>query len=138
MAQLSHKLMAKGMAVALAGSVLAAFGAAGQESVDAAPDIDVAALHEIDDDRTDITYEGFTIEELEDMRVVRDGEVVGEVEAVLGDTSGSVVAFAVEHRGPGPDEVVVPIDRVELNAERREVQISLSDEELAALPRWDD
>lgn len=136
----SHAPLAKGLAVALASSVLLPLGASAQEGAQAAPDIDVAALREIDDDRTDITHEGFTIEEIEDMKLVRDGQVVGEVEAVLGDASDNVVALAVEleRLGPGPDEVVVPIDRVEFSAERREVQSPLSDEELAALPRWDD
>ena len=136
----SHAPLAKGLAVALASSVLLPLGASAQEGAQAAPDIDVAALREIDDDRTDITHEGFTIEEIEDMKLVRDGQVVGEVEAVLGDASDNVVALAVEleRLGPGSDEVVVPIDRVEFSAERREVQSPLSDEELAALPRWDD
>src|SRR5690606_32933604 len=36
----------------------------------ASQDIDLASLTELDDDRTDITYENLTIDELEDMDVV--------------------------------------------------------------------
>ena len=57
----------------------------------------------------------------------------------LGDASGGVAALAVELRIPGPnDEVVVPIDAVRFSADRRVVETSLSDDELTALPRWDD
>lgn len=106
----------------------------------AAQDIDVAALQELDDDRSDVTHEGFTLEEIEDMNLVRDGERIGEVEAVLADANGEVVALAVEYDddGLGDDDVVVPIDRLQFAADEREVRTTLSDEELAGLPRWDD
>lgn len=105
-----------------------------------AQDIDVAALRELDDDRSDVRYENFTIDEIEDMNLVRDGEVIGEVEAVLAGADGEVAALAVEYRddGPGDRDIVVPIEDVEFAADRREVHTTLSDEELAALPTWDD
>lgn len=105
-------------------------------------DIDVAALHEIDDDRTDIRHEGFSIDEIEDMDVFRDGEVIGEVEAVLGDESGRIVALVVEYDdgflGLGDDEVVVPIDQLEFDVSERRVTTTLTDEQLRAMPIWDD
>lgn len=106
----------------------------------AAQDIDVAALTELDDDDSAVTYESFTVEQLEDMKLVRDGQVIGEVESVLADANGEVVALAVERENvPGrDDEVVVPIGDLELIADRREVETTLSDEELAGLPTWDD
>jgi len=106
----------------------------------AAQDIDVAALTELDDDDSNIMYEGFTVEQLEDMKLVRDGEVIGEVESVLADASGEVVALAIDRenvRGDD-DEVVVPIDDLELIADRREVETTLTDDDLAGLPVWDD
>lgn len=124
---------------ALGIGALVPFVAAGQDTEVAARDIDVAALRELDDDDREFRHEGFTIEEIEDMDLVRDGNVVGEVEAVLADASGNVVALAVEHRRPGDDdEVVVPIEDVTFSSDRREVETSLSDDDLAALPRWDD
>lgn len=104
--------------------------------------IDVAALQELDDDRTDIQYNGFTIDQIEDMDVVRDGEVIGEVEEVLGDSSGEVVALVVELRDGslrrGDDDVVVPVDRLSFASDQGVVETTMSDEELAALPGWDD
>ena len=107
----------------------------------AAQDIDVAALTELDDDDSTVTYQDFTVDQLEDMRLVRDGEVIGEVEAVLADATGEVVALAVERDdvpGDDDDEVVVPIDALEFGGERREIRTTLSDDELAALPTWND
>lgn len=126
-------------ALLAAAAVLAPFALAAQ-GIDAAQDIDVAALQELDDDRSDVIYEGFTIEEIEDMELVRDGEVIGEVEAVLAGPSGDVTALAVEYddEGLGDSDVVVPIDRLELATDEREVRTTLSDAELAALPSWDD
>lgn len=108
--------------------------------VTVAQDIDVTQLHELDDDRTDIRYEGFTIDEIEDMEVMRDGEEIGEVEAVLANSSGEVVALAVEFedRVRDDEDAVVTIDVVDFDADRREVHITLTNEELAALPDWDD
>lgn len=138
MPKLSRNALVKGTVVAIACAVVPVVGA--QDDAAAQDDvIDVAALVEIDDDRTDVTHEGFSIEQIEDMDLVRDGQVIGEVEAVLGDASGGVAALAVELRIPGPnDEVVVPIDAVRFSADRRVVETSLSDDELTALPRWDD
>jgi sporulation protein YlmC with PRC-barrel domain len=107
-----------------------------------AQELDIAALHELDDDRTDITYQGFTVDELEDMDVVRNGEVIGEVEEVLADSSGQIVALVVEYGGNrfgiGEREVVVPIERFVFGEERRRVETKLTDDELAELPEWDD
>ncbi len=138
MPKLSRNALVKGTVVAIACAVVPVVAA--QDDAAAQDDvIDVAALVEIDDDRTDVTHEGFSIEQIEDMDLVRDGQVIGEVEAVLGDASGGVAALAVELRIPGPnDEVVVPIDAVRFSADRRVVETSLSDDELTALPRWDD
>lgn len=138
MPKLSRNALVKGTVVAIACAVVPVVAA--QDDAAAQDDvIDVAALVEIDDDRTDVTHEGFSIEQIEDMDLVRDGQVIGEVEAVLGDASGGVAALAVELRIPGPnDEVVVPIDAVRFSADRRVVETSLSDDELTALARWDD
>ena len=105
-----------------------------------AQEIDLASLQELDDDRTDITYEELTIDELDDLDVVRDGEVIGEVEEVLGDEAGEVVALVIEYGGNalgiGDREVVIEIGDVEFPAGRNEVQVTMTDDELAALPEW--
>lgn len=128
-------------------ALLTAFGALAATAAVAphsavAQSIDLASLEEIDDDRTDITHENLTIDDIEDMDVVRNGEVIGEVEGVLGNAAGEVVALVIEHGGGalglGDREVVVEIDDVEFPAGRDEVEITLTDDELAALPVWED
>lgn len=107
----------------------------------AAQSLDPAELHALDDDRSDITHEDLTIDEIEDMDVVRDGEVIGEVEEVLGDDNEEIVALVVEYGGNvigvGDKEVIVPIGEVEFLPGRDEVQISMTDSELAELAVWD-
>lgn len=106
-----------------------------------AQDIDLAELRELDDDRTDITYEGLTVHDLEELDIVRDGQRIGEVEDVLG-RGEEVVALVVDLEnnlsGLGDRDVVVPIEEIELVEGQRQAEISLTDEELAALPNWND
>lgn len=96
-------------------------------------------LTEIDDD---LLVPGFdmTADEMEDLDVYgASGEQVGEVEAVLVDASGAPVAFAIETEGflgIGDEDVVLPIDQARL-AEGRLVTV-LTEEDLEALPQWDD
>ncbi len=122
-------------AAAIAASALLAAAPA------AAQDLDLAALQELDDDRTDIMYEGLTVDALEELDVVREGRRIGEVEEVLG-IGEEVVALVVELEhdvpGIGGRDVVVPVGEFELIEGRREAELSLSDEELAALQTWDD
>lgn len=124
----------------LTGALAAAFALSPIAGV--AQSIDLQGLHEIDEDTTDITYQDLTVDHIDDMDVVRNGEVIGEVEEVLGDENGEVVALVIEHGGNaigiGEREVVVPIDEVEFPRGRAEVEVSLTDEELADLPDWDD
>jgi sporulation protein YlmC with PRC-barrel domain len=128
--------------LALLGALLTPLALTPASSIAQQVDIDIAALHEIDDDRTDITHEGLTVDELEDMDVVRNGEVIGEIEDVLGNEQGEIVALVVEYGGNvlglGDREVVVPIEAFEFPPGRNEVELALTDEELAALPEWDD
>lgn len=108
----------------------------------AAQSIDLASLQELDDDRTDISHEELTVDDLEGLDIVRDGEIIGDIEEVLGDENEEIVAVVVEYGGGvlglGDREVVMPIDELEFPRGRAEAEITLSDEELAELPVWDD
>ena len=78
--------------------------------------------------------------ELGDMNVVNPaGEKIGEVEDVLMDTSGNVVAVAVEvggFLGVGEDDVIIQLDQLRL--ENKQLVTTLTKEEMEALPKWDD
>jgi ribosomal 30S subunit maturation factor RimM len=78
--------------------------------------------------------------ELGDMNVVNPaGEKIGEVEEVLMDTSGKVVAVAVEvggFLGIGDDDVIIPLDQLRL--ENNQLMTALTKEQIEVLPKWED
>lgn len=127
--------------LALTGTTLPAVFLAlfGQSAV--GQDLNLAELRELDDDNREIRYQELTIDDLENLDVVRNGEVIGEVESVLGDANGEVVALVIEYGGNvvgvGDREVVLSVDDVSFPEGRNEVEITLTDEELAELPVWD-
>ena len=77
--------------------------------------LDRANLHEVDDDDA-MTYEGRSIEELDDMDVVRNGERIGEIEDVLANADNQIVAVVLEYDegflGRNDPEVILPIDQI--------------------------
>jgi sporulation protein YlmC with PRC-barrel domain len=101
--------------------------------------LDRANLHEVDDDDA-MTYEGRSIEELDDMDVVRDGERIGEIEDVLANPDNQIVAVVLEYDegflGLNDPEVILPIDQIQFG--ENAASVTLSDAELRALPVWDD
>lgn len=104
--------------------------------------LDVGSLREADDDRTDITHQGLTIDQIEDMNVVREDTLIGEIEEVLIDADERIVAVVVDaaSRSPGQRdrEVIVPIERLEFDRQARHASTTLTRDEIDALPEWDD
>ncbi len=83
---------------------------------------------------------GYTRTQLEhaDIRGA-DGRELGEVEAVITDASGAVIALAVEVDGPDPDPIVrLSLDGLTpvMNGDDRDLQTSMTAEQLRALPAW--
>ncbi|HEY8518600.1 MAG TPA: PRC-barrel domain-containing protein [Gammaproteobacteria bacterium] len=104
--------------------------------------LDPANLREVDDDRTDLTYQNLTIEQIEDMNVVRETTIVGEIEEVLVDDQNRIVAVVVDKasREPGGREsdVIMPIDRLTFDPEARHATTTMTAEEIEALAAWPD
>ena len=77
---------------------------------------------------------------LEDMNVIAaNGEKVGEVEDVLIDTAGQVIAVSVEvggFLGIGSDDVIIRIDQLRL--QDNQLVTNLTKEQIEALPKWSD
>ena len=95
---------------------------------------------EIEDDATIIAPFNLTMEELDDYDVIGStGEKFGEIEDFLTDASGEPVAVVIETEGflgIGDEDVIVTLDQLELVDGK--FQINLTEEELEALPKWDD
>lgn len=131
---LSKTAMASAAMVAMLGVAPASAQATGA----AVPDI--SGLVELED--LPIARLGVTVQEIEDMEVVGpDGTEIGEVNEVLVDAGGTVVAVTVEvggFLGIGESEAVMLIDQLGLSADRDDLVSSLTREQIEALPEWDD
>ncbi|WP_448329692.1 PRC-barrel domain-containing protein [Sulfitobacter sp. M13] len=119
--------------VALPGSLLA-------QTATATTETETQGYLEIEDDATIIAPFNLTIEELDDYDVIGStGEKIGEIEDFLTDASGETVAAVIETEGflgIGDEDVIVTLDQLELVDGK--FQINLTEEELEALPKWDD
>jgi PRC-barrel domain len=101
--------------------------------------LDPASLRELDDDDT-LTFEGRTVEQLDDMDVARDGQKIGEIEEVLADSAGQIVAVVIDFKDDFLDdrEVMLAIDQLKFGDDARLATVTLGDAELEGLPDWDD
>jgi PRC-barrel domain len=102
--------------------------------------LDPANLRELDDDDDTLTFEGRTVEQLDDMDVARDGQKIGEIEEVLADSTGQIVAVVIDFEDDFLDdrEVILAIDQLKLGDDARVATVTLGDAELEGLPDWDD
>ena len=81
-----------------------------------------------------------TLEEVEDMDIyTATGDEVGEIEDVLFTRNGQAKAVAAEvggFLGIGEKEVVISLDQITRQDNR--VIIDMTEQEIEALPEWDD
>lgn len=99
------------------------------------------AYTELDDDAFVVEPFNLTVDEIEDMDIYGPGDddQIGEIEEVLVDSSGNVAGFAVETEGFlgfGGEDVIVGIDQLQLVGDH--FNTSLTEDQLEALPRWED
>jgi hypothetical protein len=101
--------------------------------------LDPANLREADDDDS-VTFEGRTVEQLEDMDVAREGQKIGEIDEVLADSAGQIVAVVIDFEDDFLDDrdVVLAIDQLKFGDDARLATVTLGDAELEGLPDWDD
>ncbi len=106
----------------------------------AADGMSVKALRELDDDNTTAMWSGLTVDQIEDMDIVNaEGDTIGDIEEVLADADGKIVAVTAEvggFLGLGEKEVVVSLEHLELQGDR--FMTGLTADQLEASPRWDD
>lgn len=100
----------------------------------------VKSLQELDEDNQTARWNNLTVDQLEDMDIVdANGDEVGDVEEILADGEGNIVAITAEvggFLGIGEKEVIVSVDQLEVRDDK--LTTSLSKEQMEALPRWDD
>lgn len=95
---------------------------------------------EVDDESRTVDPYGRTVDEIEDMDLyTEDGEEVGEIEEVLMDGEGRIVALSAEvggFLGVGEKDVVLQFDQVQFQNDR--FIVSMTKEQLEMLPDWDE
>jgi hypothetical protein len=98
--------------------------------------LDPANLPEVDDDEDTLAYEGWSVEQLEDMDVARDGQKIGEIDEVLADSAGQIVAVVIDFEDDFLDdrEVILAIDELQFGDDGRAATVTLGDAELEGLP----
>jgi hypothetical protein len=108
--------------------------------VEATQEFDPAALHELENDQRDIVFLNKTVREVERMNVLRNGEIIGKVQEVLGNEAREVVAVVIDYGsnvlGLGEKKIIVPITGVQLVPAGGDMETRLTDEDLALLPEW--
>ena len=92
----------------------------------------------VEDDAKTVTPLSLTVAEIEGMDIFYETRKIAEVEEVLADPSGNVVAVVAEYGavfGLGGKNVVLPLDR--LAAKEGYLLSSLPPEQLESLPAWE-
>lgn len=96
-------------------------------------------LREVDDDDRIVPGLGVSVDDLDDEDVHdAGGDEIGEVEDVLEDRSGRIVALAVEFDDilDDDEERVEGLERLRLDGDRLVTDLAAA--EIRALPVWDD
>lgn len=99
----------------------------------------VQGLSEVDDDDRNVPGLGMSVDDLDDADVHdADGEEIGEVEEVLEDGSGRIVAVAVEFDDIRDDDDERVVELARLRPDGDDLVTDLAEAEIRALPVWDD
>ncbi|MEX2630370.1 MAG: PRC-barrel domain-containing protein [Tistlia sp.] len=99
-----------------------------------------AVLVEVEDDARMVEAYGVSVGQLDDMDIYSAaGEEIGEVDEVLMDGDGNIVALVAEvggFLGIGDKEVVLQLDQVQMRGDR--LTVDMTEEQLEQLPEWKD
>jgi len=101
-----------------------------------------STLHEIKDAKVQIsTLNGVSVKDLNDMTIYSsDGKKIGEIDRVLGDSSNTPKAVAVDaggFLGLGKHEVVFPLDKLSKGDKAKQLETALSKDDIKNLEKWD-
>jgi sporulation protein YlmC with PRC-barrel domain len=98
-------------------------------------------LHEIKNKNTKVSaFNNVSVKTLDAMAVYgSDGKKIGEVDHVLGDSTNTPKAVAVNaggFLGMGTREVVFPLDKLQKGTDAKKLQTSMTKDEIKALDQW--
>ena len=120
--------------------LLATTGLASAQSM-AKVGMDLTGLHQVDDDDDNSAmWNDLSMDKLDDMEIVNEaGEKIGEVDEILADGDGNLLAAIIEvggFLGIGEKEVVISLDHFQLQDDK--LVTPMTKEQLEALPEWED
>ena len=100
----------------------------------------VTPLVEVEDESMMVDVFGVDVDMLEDTDIVdASGETIGEVDEVLMDAEGRIVAVSAEvggFLGLGDKEVVIDLGMLTQAGDK--LAVDMTEEQVEALPAWDD
>lgn len=100
----------------------------------------VTPLVEVEDESMMVDVFGVDVDTLEDTDIVdASGETIGEVDEVLMDDEGLIVAVSAEvggFLGLGDKEVVIDLGMLTQSGDK--LAVDMTEEQVESLPAWDD
>ena len=104
--------------------------------------LSASTLHELNDNNLKVSgLNNISVKDLNDMAIYgSDGKKIGEVDRVLGDSSNTPKAVAIDaggFLGMGTHEVVFPLDKLQKGNEAKQLRTSLTKEQVKALGKWE-
>jgi hypothetical protein len=107
----------------------------------AASKLDISTLRAVDDKDKNVTYNGMSVNALEDSNVEQpNGDKVGEIDRVLVDKDNKIVAVTIDaggFLGIGTEKVVMPLNQLQYDGNKKKFITSLNKDQLKAMPHWD-
>jgi hypothetical protein len=101
--------------------------------------LDMSGLREVDKNAT-ISYNGLSASNLEDMNIVDPaGKKVGEIDRVLVSADNKPMAVVVDAGGIlgiGGDKVVVGLDQLTLDSQKKQFVSQMDENQIKALPKY--
>lgn len=122
---------------------------ASDQTADLSADLANQSLRVVESDSPDLIWpDGWTTGAeavaamVDDMDIIgSEGDQIGEVEGLLVNEANEVVAFAVETEGfldIGDEDVILPLGDAQLSPDGDAFLTSLTEDELEAMPEWED
>jgi hypothetical protein len=105
------------------------------------PNVDLSSLHAIDKDTKNVTYNGLTVDKLHDTNIeTASGKKVGEIDQVLVNSDNKIVAVSVDaggFLGIGGEKVVMSLDQLQYDGQKKKFITSMNEDQLKSMPKWD-
>jgi hypothetical protein len=102
--------------------------------------LNMSGLRPVDTKDMNVTYNGLSIDQLKDASITNpNGDKVGSVDKILADKDNKIAAVTADaggFLGIGAKEVVIPMDKLQYDAGKKQFVTSLSKDDVKSMPEW--